>query len=458
MASKSSRNQPRPAATTTLGTGNVLVQFATMLPGNAATDVGKPTRISIAGTSADIVTWGEKNDLPNYREELIQGNNIVPALVKRKRDIICGQDWYAYRERFEDGSSGPIKRIMDEVPMTPDQKAFFRMFKPEARKLVGELCKHEFGIAEFILNMDGSLAKIKRLETKHVRAGRKNAIGEIVRYWWSNAWTNEQQKQTNTQDRVLRELPVYDETLSAEKRQDRFVLPLCDDLLNDGYYPIPSYWGGRYWIELANSIPIFHLANLRNLSAPRWLLIIPHDYFRDYVRWNAALTDADRDALLTEEMQKKQAFVDDFNTLVTGLENNGRTLTIESIQEEVYGKLIDKRITVEPLVIDLRDEALIKLYEASNVANISAQGLHPTLANIETQGRLSSGTEIRNAYLLWLIIAAPAYREYLYQIVDLAKKINGWPEDIHFAIRDAELTTLAENPGGMQPSETPIAA
>jgi hypothetical protein len=150
--------------------------------------------------------------------------------------------------------------------------------------------------------------------------------------------------------------------------------------------------------------------------------------------------------------------VDDFNTLVTGLENNGRTLTIESIQEEVYGKLIDKRITVEPLVIDLRDEALIKLYEASNVANISAQGLHPTLANIETQGRLSSGTEIRNAYLLWLIIAAPAYREYLYQVVDLAKKINGWPEDIHFAIRDAELTTLAENPGGIQPSETPIAA
>lgn len=456
MANKSSHS-PRPPATTTLANGNVLVQFATMLPGNAATDVGKPTRVNIAGVSADIVTWGERNDLPNYREELIQGNNIVPALVKRKRDIICGQDWYAYRERFEDGATGPIKRIVDEVPMTPDQMAFFQMFKPEARKLVGELCKHEFGIAEFVLNMDGSVNKVKRLETKHVRAGRKNTSGDIASYWWSNAWTTEQQKQVKTDSRVLRELPVYDPALSDSKRQDRFVLPLCDDLMNDGYYPIPSYWGGRYWIELANSIPIFHLANLRNLSAPRWLLIIPHDYFRDYVRWNSAIDDAERNALLSEEMKKKQAFVDDFNTLVTGLENNGRTLTIESIQEEVYGKLIDKRITVEPLVIDLRDEALIKLYEASNVANISAQGLHPTLANIETQGRLSSGTEIRNAYLLWLIIAAPAYREYLYQVVDLVKRLNKWPDDIYFAIRDAELTTLAENPGGVRPSETPIA-
>jgi hypothetical protein len=193
-------------------------------------------------------------------------------------------------------------------------------------------------------------------------------------------------------------------------------------MMNDGYYPIPSYWGSRHWIELANVIPVFHAANLRNLSAPRWMLVIPHDYFTDYEALNAAITEEDRQKIRSSEKAARQAFVDDFNKLVTGVENNGRTLTIQSVQEEIMGKIVDKRIQVEPLVIDLRDEALIKLYDASNVANISAQGLHPTLANIETQGRLSSGTEIRNAYLLWLIIAAPYYRNDLMAIVEHAKE------------------------------------
>lgn len=90
------------------------------------------------------------------------------------------------------------------------------------------------------------------------------------------------------------------------------------------------------------------------------------------------------------------------------------------------------------------------------MANISAQAIHPTLANIETAGKLSSGTEIRNAFLMYLIIAAPVYRDMLQEVVELVKQENGWPTDIQYAIRDAELTTLAENPAGVQQAKTPI--
>jgi len=38
----------------------------------------------------------------------------------------------------------------------------------------------------------------------------------------------------------------------------------------------------------------------------------------------------------------------------------------------------------------------------------------------------------------------------LLEVVDLVKTENGWPDDVYYAIRDAEMTTLAENPAGVQ--------
>jgi hypothetical protein len=57
---------------------------------------------------------------------------------------------------------------------------------------------------------------------------------------------------------------------------------------------------------------------------------------------------------------------------------------------------------------------------------------------------------------LWLIIAAPSYRDEIGELVELEKKIGGWPADVHYAIRDAELTTLADNPAGVRPAETTV--
>ncbi len=436
---------------------DVLVQFASGLPDNSTTDVGKPRDFTLNGFTASIVDWGNKNDLPNYREQLVINNSISPSLIKRKRDLVLGQSWFAYRHNFEGG-----KRTMDEVPMPADAEAFFLNNQKLFEDVAGELMKHELAIVEYVRANDGTIAERTVMETKYMRANRADAAGRVNTWWWSNAWYSDMAKQLKQNERKLRDIPVLDRTRMMPqdpRRQKRFGVVLGDWLFNDGYYPIPAYWGTKHWIDLANIIPVFHLANLKNMSAPRFVVVIPHDYFMDYIAYEQAEQTNNEEAkaeVLATARQKKQAFLDDFNKLVTGVGNNGRTLTIESIKDEVFGKIVDKRITIEPLVIDLRDEALLKLYEASNVATISGMGIHPTLANIESQGRLSSGTEIRNAYLLWLIIAAPAYRNKLYQLVELEKKIHGWPSDIHYAIRDEELTTLAENPSGVRPAETTV--
>jgi len=419
-------------------------------------DVGKVKTVARpeGGESVEIMAWGSKNDLPFVREELVTGNNIVPALIERKRNIICGQGWYAYTEAYESGTDGKQRKVMNEVPMPEEAEAFFKKFKKVSRQLVGEMLKHGIAMPEIIRGKgNGPIVSIRSLEMKYVRAEKKNGLGDIPQWWFSNYW----QPRTNikTEDKVMRVLPVLDE----KKPQPRFVIPLMDDLFNDGYYPIPAYWGGRHWITLSNIIPLFHEANLKHGATPRFHVLIPHDFFFDYERMNGAGTEEERSALLTEFKAAEKAFVADLNNVLTGIGNAGRMIVSKSEIVEALGGKYDKRIQIEEVKFDFRDEALLKLYAASNVANVSAQALHPTLASVETAGKgIGSGTEIRNAFLLYLIIAAPAYRDLLDEVVEAVKLINNWPKEIKYAIRDAEMTTLAENPAGVQPAETQIGA
>jgi len=437
------------------GAGGAIVQFSrSAMPNQATTDTGKlKTYTAPSGASAEIMSWGCKNDVPQYREELITGNNIVPALIERKRNIIAGQGWYAYTEKYVADGKGNMRLERDEVAMPPAAEAFFQDFAKTGRQILGELLKHCVAMPEFVrfVRNGQGIKTVRSLEVKYVRAGKKSPYGDVETWYWSNFWTNG--NNVKNSDKVLRPLPIY----APDKKQGRFVLPLVDGLFNDGYYPIPPYWGGRHWINLSNIIPLFHEANLKNGALPRWHLVIPHDYFFDYEAMNSATTD-DRANLLSGFQQREQAFVDDFNSLMTDIGNTGRTLVTKSEIIEALGGRYDKRIQIEPISIDMGDEKLLKLFAASNVANISAQALHPTLASIETAGKLSSGTEIRNAFLMYLIIAAPIYRDMLLEVVDLVKRENGWPANIKYAIRDAEMTTLAENPSGVQTSDTQIGA
>jgi hypothetical protein len=436
--------------------GGAIITFS-KLPTQATFDIGKVTNVNVPNDSksVEVVYWGKKNDLPQYREELVTGNNIVPGLIERKRDIVCGQGWFAYKRRYVEGSDGQLRMIRDEVEMPPEAELFFKKFRKESRRLVGQAMIHGIMMPEYVRDLAKRVKTVRSLEIRYCRAAEKNAMGDIERWYWANFWAGE--KNVKKEKRMLRELPVYNP--ESKHKQPRFVLPVQDDLFSDGTYPVPAYWGGRHWINLSNIIPIFHENNLENGQTPRFHVILPHDYFLDYEAMNRAVTEEDRLALDEEARTKEEQFVDDFNAILTDISNTGRTLVTKSEVVEALGGKYEKRIQIEEIKYDMKDEALLKLFAASNVANVSAQMLHPTLASVETGGKgIGSGTEVRTAFLLFLVIAAPKYRDMLDEVVDVVKDENGWPADIYYAIRDAELTTLADNPAGVQTSDTPIGA
>lgn len=408
-------------------------------PGNG----GKEMKVPYGnGQIGAIWSWGKDNLLPQVREALVLDNNIVPELMGTKRDITVGGGLMAYRERFEAG-----KRIIEEVPIPPAAQAFFDLIDIDAylNKACRNLIYHANTFTEVVRNLGGRVASIRAMESRHLRPEKQNTRGLVAAWYWSGCW-----KDYRKPEFVPMRVPNY---MGETAMQEKFILHCMDDLLSDEYLGIPSWWGGRAWIECANAIPIFHIQNLRNGYTIRWHIEVPKDYFVDSTA--PAQSQQQKEDKYRKESTAKQEFLNRLNEFLAGYEQAGRAIVTDYEINKAAGKDFPG-IKITPLNVDLKDGALLALFEKSNDANISAQGIHPTLAAIQTQGKLSSGSEIRNAFMMYVAIKTPVKRAILLKPINYVHKVNGWGEGIKWGFRDIEITTLDQNPTGAQ--EVAVAA
>lgn len=413
---------------------------------------GAVAKISYKGQSKgqSIRLWGQQNDLPQFREQVIGDNNIVGSLIQTKRDILIGTGLYAYKVEFKSDGG---KRNIIEVPIPQQAQDFFDLvdidtFHQDAAR---EHLFHANAFTEFIRTRGGDIHSMSIKECKYTRLGEQNSRGKVEHAYISGGWASGvYAKDGLTEyDREVVKIPLY----APDAQQSKFILHTGDRLLNDGYYNSPTWWGSLNWIELANSIPIFHQSNIMNGYTIRFHIRIPKNYF-----YNAPVGIDDPAAEMTarnEEQLKRQEFMDNINNLLAGKLNAGRALFTQFEINDVLGKEFPG-ISIEPINVDIKDKALLDLFEKSNTANISAQGIHPTLANIETAGKLSSGSEMRNAYNTYLAVKTNTPRKIILKSLELVKKINKWDPDIYFGFGDTELVTLDESPTGTQEGVTSV--
>lgn len=422
--------------------GKALVSFSTpsvtSKPGNS----GKAMKINFGdGKSAEIWSWGSNNLLPEEREQLVLDNNIVPELIATKRDITVGGGLFCFRERFEPDGTGKMKRVIEEVERPAGATEFFERVNEQEYLLRScrNLLFHANTFTEFVRDLGGSINSIKAFQCRHVRP-EKQKDGIIGRWYISGSWKELRRKEYT---------PVAVENYKPKSMQKKFMLHCMDDILCDDYLGIPTWWGDRAWIECANAIPIFHINNLRNGYTIRWHIEIPRDYFLDNTA--AQVSKDQRDAAKRREDDARKTFLETLNEFLAGVEQAGRAIVTEyEINRQLAKEYPGIKIT--PLTVDLKDSALLALFDKSNDANISAQGIHPTLAAIQTQGKLSSGSEIRNAFNMYVAIKTPVKRAILLRPIELVHKINGWGDGIKWGFRDIEITTVDEKPSGIQPA------
>jgi len=407
---------------------------------------GKETRLNYgegqAAQSALIWSWGKNNLLPNEREQLVMENNILGELISTKQTVSVGAGLLYYRLSYQDGKE--VKELVEEPTWLRELRD--RMDLEDYFDLASKnLFMHANIFTEFIRDKSGKIFSIECLEGRHTRAGIQNPLGYIEDYFWCGNW-----KERNKQEKFpIQHTPAYN--MREDRPQPKFIYHVGDKLLTDDYYCIPSWWGGRKWIEAANKIPKFHNSNLDNGYFLRMQVEMPKDYFSDMMSMAQAKSEEERKTLAGREDQARQEFIKKVNSFLSGEGSTGRAIFTEydldkRLNKEFPGIKFNK-IEINPL-----DEAMLKLFERSNEAVISGQGVHPALAAIQTQGKLSSGSEIRNANSMFIAVKTPKPRRLLLKALNLLKRINA-PEnerDILIGFRDIEVTNLDENKAGRQ--------
>lgn len=393
-------------------------------------------KLTFSNTSGQVALWGEKNILPQIREALIQDNNIVGELIKTRRDLLLGAGIKYFKKIQQDN------QIIEQEVLPPpvisdwvDKVDLDEVLECAA----GEYIKHGNLFYELTIDKGGmSISNLWAKPCVNIRAAAQDKSGKIPGFYYSTQWL----KSNSAEDKVDAQfIPTY-----GQPSKGKAMIHTGDKLMTDGYYFIPAWWGGRHWVATANRIPKFHQANLDNGYVIRYHIKIPHDYFLDKAVYDKA-QGTDKDDVLQASADKERAFVDKMNGFLAGAKNSGRavyTKYMVRMEKEHPG------IKIEPLSVDMKDEALLKLYDKSNDANISGQGVHPVLASIQTQGKLSSGSDIRNALLLHIATKLPVPRKNILKVLDVVKKRNGWPDDICFGFKDKLITTLDVDKSGTQ--------
>lgn len=401
-------------------------------------DVGKLNRLPVDdGKGRKVMYWGAKNTLPQEREALIRNNGILGELIKTKRDFTIGGGLVFFRSKWVDG-----KEVKEYVETPPDIAAFLKKVKirKALRKIAKNLLSHGNYFVEFIRDKGNKIISLRVLECRHVRAVEQDADGEVPGYYWCGKWHKPRDK-----DAVFKYVPTY----NPDKKQPKFIYHSGDDLIFDDYYYSPTWWGDQVvkMIQVANMIPEFHLANINNGYSIRFWIEVPKNYFAGSSAKNQTLEQIAEAG--KKESAAKAEFKKNIDAFLGGAANAGKAVFTEYDIVKSLGKEFPG-IKIHTLDYDLKGDELLKLYAAALQTLTASQGIHPTLANVDTAGKLSSGSEMRNAHMVYLKTKTPEPRNIILEIIDILKDENGWDDTLQCEFRDVEITKLDEEKAGFK--------
>jgi hypothetical protein len=384
--------------------------------------------------STEWVPWysTSKNLEPDNIVRLLTQNNINPPLLDTKRDFIIGSGVKLYESKFTDGKIE--KHLLDPKKYT----AIADFLEANRIDIVfGQLCKDLLWFGNFFagLTYKGQgrkigIDKIYHLDATTVRAAKMES-GEIPAYFVCDEWTLPRWDADKPKEGNVTRLKSYNRA-EPKKSQPHAVWHGKEYMAGFPYYSLPSWYGAKTWIMLANTIPVWHLAGIKNGYHIKYHIKIPLAYFDKFP------------PELRE--QKKVDLRNEMNKWLSGAENVGKAFV--SFKTQMGVEAVDWDIV--PIDAALHDEAFTQLFEQSNLAMTSAHSMHPSIAGVQLPGKLGNASEQRIAHDIYVALKTPNIRRILLELLYEAKKVNGWDKNVEFGFENIQPTTLDVNPTGTQ--------
>ena len=425
-------------------------------------DANTPTDdITIKGMKEQIkfVKRGQNNNLPAEMMDKVYANVTVASNIEFNAKMAYG-DGVMVMKKVKD----PVtKKVILEEQLASDFPDIFKFLEDNnyvnsVQEWSNDLSVFYDSYAEIILEAaSNKVASLLPCETINSRLSLVNPLtGKIEYHGFSTKW-----KAGSPDDIVLtplldRRIPILDmkrklgieldpttKKKAAAVKDKRFMLSLC--LPTPGrYYNGKPYWWSIFesWYDFACAIPVFKKALLKNQMVLKYHIKISTTFW-DKLFKTEGITDEKK------KVARKQKFLTDMNSFLSGEENAGKSFVSHYEYDKVKGFEIND-IIIEPISSFFKGGEYIDDSEEVTSILCYAMGVHPSVVGaVPGKGKSISGTEARELFIIKQAMMKPI-RDLLVLPLYLVKALNGWDPDIHFIIPNIMLTTLDQGTGAVK--------
>jgi hypothetical protein len=432
-----------------LGTGWLsIVETPTSSTSSIPADIEEVTAQGGPSDGIEIASWGSDNKLPFQILEDVKAVTVAGSGMRKRARVHFGRGVVAFKRVQEEGG--------ETIVPADDQnwKDFARMNNIQ-KFMKAQITDYEiFNIAfpEYILDNSGnSILQVFHKTAPYIRLSVKEDIEGVFRIRWavfSHKW---EEGTPEEEDAVA--VPFLDPSLSVEEAKEfisangitKFIRPVVGYMPAADYYPTPFWYSARTsgWMELAKLIPKIKQAIIQNSMTLKYLVKIPVDYFKKKYP-DSDFTPQEREVKVNEDLKALDDFLKDF-------ENTGKSIVTYFDHDKVTRQKIGAW-EIEVIDNKIKDGALNLDSAAANSEILFAIGIDPSLIGSGMPGKelgAKSGSDKREAYNIAIADAMPDRMDTLDTLRFIAE-YNGWDPEIEFAFEDNILTTLDNNPTGMQ--------
>lgn len=379
-----------------------------------------------------FVPWGTDNKFPETVREVVQKNTILaPRLAQRVARIYSGGIMWGtlsyddngaeiFQPQMEGEAANEIRQWMRR---TNFQNWFYTSIANEV------YLKQSW--TELVLDESrNSIGKMVAHKAKYCRHGWKNPnTGQIEGTFIYGDWKKDPNGRGAAEIYTID--PQFDAVgqIAAQRNRNVMVPVALPDVLQD-YYALAPWDSARQssWLSVAEQIPEFKAAIMKNQITPKYLIRVSYDYWRArYPQWEQ-LEQEDRKAKYSE-------FIKEVSETLSSAANAGKAIFSIDKFNPATNKQIEG-ITIEEIGSKLKDGQYIEDSNEASTHILTALGEDPTLSG-NGPGKnygSGSGSDKKVAWDIAYALERPV-QDIILEPLNIVRDYNKWPSNLVFRCR-----------------------
>lgn len=407
-------------------------------------------------STTDWAIWGSDNLLPNKMLTDIEGCGVLASAIDGKARFGLGRGPKPFKITGykPDGEEILEPVVNDEVSDWMEENNLFASCFGWLKDIIGfanYVVRYKFN------NAGSKIGLVMRDDVTQMRYKKMDETGKIDKIilssYWQTMLTSGDRKKISIDIPLLPEIgpATYLENIPTELRSAKeYALTGRIPGWGRNYYSLPTWYAAKKWVDIAKGVPEMKAAMFQNNIRLKYMVIVYDSY------WSRVFGDEWASYAQEKKDQLRDELYSSIDNFLAGSENAYKSVFVPGNFDPISGKVFSD-IEIKPIEDSTKQGELLPDSAAANSEILFALMMNPALMGADTpggpySGGAGSGSNIREAALVQVMIQE-FERNEISRILNIVKRVNGWPKEIVWRFPSTVLTTL-DSGGSTKPVTT----